>query len=97
MKRDAYKFMRRFMHFADNYLRKKPYKEGYDRLFKVSHVIDEVLKGIHHTWKAGKRVTVDESMIKYMNRTVPYVQYMPAKPIKHGIYPTSKNIGESFQ
>ena len=34
---------------------------------------------------AGKHVTIDESMIKYMGRAVFFVQYMPAKPIKHGI------------
>ena len=34
---------------------------------------------------AGKHVTIDESMIWYMGRAISYVQYMPAKPIKHGI------------
>ena len=28
---------------------------------------------------------IDESIIKYMGRAVTFVQYMPAKPIKHGI------------
>ena len=27
----------------------------------------------------------DESMIRYMGRAIEYVQYMPTKPIKHGI------------
>eukprot|EP00979_Chaetoceros_neogracilis_P011798 scaffold2974_cov288-Chaetoceros_neogracile.AAC.16 len=32
------------------------------------------------------RVTIDESMIKYMGRAVvSFVQYMPAEPIKQGI------------
>ena len=36
-------------------------------------------------WTLGERVCVDESMIKYMGKYVTFVQYMPAKPIKHGI------------
>lgn len=34
---------------------------------------------------AGDRVTIDESMIRYMGRAVAFVQYMPRKPIKHGL------------
>ena len=30
-------------------------------------------------------MVVDESMIKYMGRAIAWVQYMPRKPIKHGI------------
>eukprot|EP00956_Cyclotella_meneghiniana_P022021 scaffold40902_cov50-Cyclotella_meneghiniana.AAC.1 len=44
-----------------------------------------MLQGINKAWIVGQRVTVDESMIRYMGRAVEYVQYMPAKPIKHGI------------
>ena len=28
---------------------------------------------------------IDESMIKYMGRAIAFIQYMPNKPIKHGI------------
>ena len=33
----------------------------------------------------GERLVVDESMIKYKGRAISWVQYMAAKPIKHGI------------
>ncbi len=59
--------------------------DGYDPLFKVRYAMDAMLKGINRAWNVGQRVTVDESMIRYMGRAVEYVQYMPAKPIKHGI------------
>jgi hypothetical protein len=36
-------------------------------------------------WILGKRICVDESMIKYMGWAILFIQYMPAKPIKHGI------------
>ena len=42
-------------------------------------------KGMRKAWVAGKHVTIDESMIRYMGRAISYVQYMLAKPIKHGI------------
>ena len=57
----------------------------YDPLCKVSYALDEMMKGMHRAWVAGKHVTIDESMIKYMGCALSFVQYMPAKPIKHGI------------
>jgi len=36
-------------------------------------------------WNLGEKVTVDESMIKYMGWAITWIQYMPKKPIKHGI------------
>ncbi len=39
----------------------------------------------YEVWTAGRHVTIDESMIKYCGRAVAFVQYVPAKPIKHGI------------
>lgn len=33
----------------------------------------------------GEYISLDESMIKYKGRQIKFVQYMPAKPIKHGI------------
>ena len=36
-------------------------------------------------WTPGKHTKIDESVICYMGRVVSYVQYMPQKPIKHGI------------
>jgi len=85
MKRDAFTFMRRFIHFCDNSKAKKKGEPGYDALFKVSYALDIMVSGIRKVWCAGQRVTIDESMIKYMGRAVGFVQYMPAKPIKHGI------------
>ena len=59
---------------------------GYDPLFKVCYPLDLMMKGMRAAWTAGKHVIIgDESMIRYMGRAVSYVQYMPAKPIKHGI------------
>jgi len=81
MTRDA----RRFIHFSDNSKRKGKGISGFYPLFKVRYPLDIMIKGMRSAWTAGKHVTIDESMIRYMGRAVSYVQYMPAKPIKHGI------------
>jgi hypothetical protein len=54
-------------------------------LFKVKYALDVMMNGMKNSWTAGKHVTIDESMIRYMGRAISYVQYIPAKPIKHGI------------
>ena len=85
MTRNAYEFVRRYIHFADDSRQKKKGDVGYDALFKVQYALNVIMKGIRRAWTAGKHVTIDESMIRYMGRAVAFVQYMPAKPIKHGI------------
>ncbi len=85
MMRDAFEFLRQYIHFSENYQRPKSSDANFDPLFKVSYVLEEVGSGIHRVWQAGKDVSLDESMIKYCGRAVAFIQYMPAKPIKHGI------------
>ena len=85
MPRNAFEFMRRNIHFADNSRRYPATHPCYDPLFKLAYPLKVFMSGINAAWQAGKYVTIDESMIKYMGRAISYVQYMPAKPIKHGI------------
>jgi hypothetical protein len=85
MRRDAFEFLRRHIHFAENDQRKNKGEPGYDPLFKVRYVLDKIGKGLIKVWQAGKNLSLDKSMIKYCGRAVAFVQYMPAKPIKHGI------------
>jgi hypothetical protein len=54
-------------------------------LYQKQIAIDTVLKTLAAGWIIGQRICLDESMIKYMGRFVSFIQYMPAKPIKHGI------------
>ena len=58
---------------------------GYDPLFKINFPLEVMIEGCRKARVAGKDVTIDESMIKYCGRAVSFVQYMPAKPIKHGL------------
>ena len=47
--------------------------------------MNQLTKRMKQAWTAGKRIAIDESMVKYKGRSVTFVQYMPQKPIKHGI------------
>jgi hypothetical protein len=86
MSRAGFTFIRRYLHFADNNTSKKKGEPGYDTLCKVRGIMEQMMKSMLNAWTAGKRVTIDESMIKYMGRAMSFmIQYMPRKPIKHGI------------
>ncbi len=85
MTRNAYEFMHQHIHFADNSMNITSGSNGYDLLFKVRYALKSIQEGLLKVWTAGKDVAIDESMIKYMGRAIAWVQYMPTKPIKHGI------------
>ena len=86
MNRDIFIFVRRYIHFADNDTCKEKNDPLFDPLYKVRGIMDKIMCSMKRGWIAGQRITIDESMIKYMGRAVTFVQYMPAKPIKHGIH-----------
>ena len=81
MNRDAFEFMRRFIHLSDG---RHENIRG-DPLYKIREVLETVSKQLGNAWIASDKVCVDESMIKYKGRAVKFIQYMPMKPIKHGI------------
>ncbi len=84
MHRDAFRWMRRYIHFTDNSkCKNKPKDESdtnYDPLSKIRYILEQLMKGMHNSWTAGKNVVIDESMIKYCGRAIKFVQYMPKNP-----------------
>lgn len=54
-------------------------------MYKIKKVIAKITVKLNLGWKANIDLSVDESMIKYKGRKIIFVQYMPRKPIKHGI------------
>lgn len=85
MSRNAWIFVKRFLHFATTSQGPKPDDPKYDPLFKIRSVLDTVQEKLHKAWNCGEKVTIDEGMVKYNGRAIKFVQYMPKKPIKHGI------------
>jgi hypothetical protein len=82
---NAFLQIRRYIHFVDNARLLPKSDPRWHHLQKIQIAIDTILKTLAAGWILGKRICVDESMIKYMGRFVSFIQYMPAKPIKHGI------------
>jgi hypothetical protein len=85
MTRNAYEFMHQYIYFTDNSMNIPNSSDGYDPLFKVRYALESIQEGLLKVWTAGKDAAIHKSMIKYMGRTIAWVQYMLAKPIKHGL------------
>ena len=82
MPKNAFHFARQYIHFADNSAAKN---HSDDPLYKIRHIVKKISEKLKLGWNANIALSVDESMIKYKGRSIKFVQYMPKKPIKHGI------------
>jgi hypothetical protein len=85
MPRNSFTFLQTYIHFSVGSEQKLQGDPKYDPLFKVRLFIDALMASIKACWNAGDRVAIDESMIRYRGRAVSFIQYMPRKPIKHGL------------
>lgn len=56
-----------------------------NKLWKVQPLLDHAATVCQQLWDLGVYMTIDESMILCKSRFVDWKQYMPLKPIKHGI------------
>lgn len=78
-----FKALLRTLHLNDNTLAKRPGEPGYDRLFKIRPLLDEVLKNSSRLYIPHREVSIDEGMVLFKGRSS-YKQYMPQKPVKRG-------------
>ena len=62
------RFVRRFLHFADNDKCINTGNRGYDVLVKVRYVLDVIINGLGCAWNVGDKVIIDKSMIRYNGR-----------------------------
>ena len=85
MPKNRFEQIRRFIHFVDN--KKLPKKGGpnWNPLQKIFPFMEKMLLRFQLGYILGQFLTVDKSMIKYKAKQIRFIQYMPAKPIKHGI------------
>ena len=82
--RDRFKEIGRFLHFSNSAEEPKRGEQGYDRLFKVRHILEHTRENFKKAYKPGKNLSIDEGMIAYKGR-IGFKQYMPQKPIKYGM------------
>ena len=53
------------LHFNDNSLAPAHGTPGYDRLYKIRPVLDSICEKILRLYNPGKKLTVDEAMVKF--------------------------------
>jgi hypothetical protein len=73
----------RYLHFVDN---KKLGPEGHHKwnpLQKIHPFMIKMLVQFQLGYILEQFITVNESMIKYKGKQIRFIQYMPAKPLKH--------------
>jgi hypothetical protein len=94
MSRDAFMYHRRYCHFGDGSCNAPPAADHpkFDPLHKIRPFINHVGLMLKKHWNIGRKIVVDESMIKYMGRAISWVMYMPAKPIKHGMLVSPRDV-----
>ncbi len=73
MSRDAYEFLCRYIHFADNSLQQPEGSEGYDLSFKVRYPLDFTGKELSKIWTVGQHIAIDESIVKYCGCAVAFI------------------------
>jgi hypothetical protein len=83
--RDAFLQIRRTIHFVDNSTLPKKGDPRYSPLQKIAPVLKIIQTQLSKAWILGQQCCVNESMIKYMGWAITWVQYLPAKLIKHRI------------
>ena len=85
MTKRAFVECRRLIHLCGDIHVRPRITSKYDPLAKVRYILDKLISTMRKGWIVGKRITIDESMIKYCGRAISFIQYMPKNPIKHGI------------
>ena len=84
MARNRFQEISQNLHFADNSKAPARGQNGYDRIFKVRPVLNDVLKNSQKVYLPRENLSVDEGMIAFKGR-LGFRQYMLAKPTKYGI------------
>ncbi|CAJ1954086.1 unnamed protein product [Cylindrotheca closterium] len=81
----AFNQVRRNLHFVETSKLPKKGDRKWSPLQKIQPVLDYLQKQLSSCYNLGDRISIDESMIKYCGKYISWIQYMPKKPIKHGI------------
>ncbi|KAI4473965.1 hypothetical protein M0804_015083, partial [Polistes exclamans] len=79
MSRERYFDILQYLHFSDG-----DQVCSYDRLFKISTLVEKINRNFKKVVKPGKELTTDESMIPWRGR-LQFWQYIPNKRHKYGV------------
>lgn len=71
------------LHLNDATKEPKKGEPGYDKLYKIRPLLDNLSETFRNSWEPNQNQSIDESMIKFKGRSS-LKQYIPNKPIKRG-------------
>jgi hypothetical protein len=83
MTRDRFLDIHRYIHFTNNNTMIPPGNPGYDRLCKVSIILEKIEERFRNIYLPNREVSIDEAMVPYKGRSC-LKQYMPKKPVRRG-------------
>ena len=84
MGRDRFLKILRYLHLVDSSQQKKKHEAGYDPLFKVRPLINDLSVTFSKYYRPDVHLSIDEMMIGTRCR-IPFLQYLPKKPTRFGI------------
>jgi hypothetical protein len=58
---------------------------AYDKIHQTSWLVDAIRERCKAAWNLGKKLTIDQMMVRYKGTYSPICQYMPNKPLKWGL------------
>jgi len=82
--RDRFRDISRYLHFVDNATLQPRGSPKHDQLGKIRPFLTHINQQCRLLYNPHREVAVDEAMIKFKGRST-LKQYMPLKPMKHGI------------
>ena len=85
MSKNRFDQIRRYIHFVNNRRLVSKGNRNWSPLQKINPFIEKMLERFRACYTMGQFMSIDGSMIKYKGKQIRFIQYMPAKPIKHGI------------
>jgi hypothetical protein len=85
--RQRFQDLRRCLHITnpaqyENVQRDDP---AYDKIHQTRWLVDAIRERCKAAWNLGKKLTIDEMMVRYKGTYSPIRQYMPNKPLKWGL------------
>jgi len=66
-----------YIHFVNNTNIVRRSQPTWDPLHKIRPIITTLERQFKMGWVLGEKISVDESMIKYMGQSITWIQYMP--------------------
>ena len=72
---DQFPLLLKFLHLSDNTKQVAQDQPGYDKLFKLRHFMDPLIRSFHEMFIPQQQLSIDEAMISYKGR-LSFLQYL---------------------